>query len=982
MAASAVQPTEALDAASESAVHRALVVLARAVLVQSGLLSQGSRTEWSSQQLAAVQDVLSTLPSAPDDATARPYVETVLEESRVRRRLAEALGHDVGHLDDLIALARVREALPVVRRAGAPERLVLDRDVEKRFRKAVAEVAPVKTTLDQLFEHPSLLDVRPSVVALDVPKAIRDLRHGGRWFGLDREVSDKAIDRCRPHFRGSHGRHTMASTLERWFLLKATEADAARLFRIHDEALLGLAPADARGEFRGKEVATAAGRITGELEKTALDEQSLRRGWSMPLRLLTTRELDSHLEAAHAARRRRRALALPAAWALAAETSLGALQILEPWQQDDWAREAVHLLTDSLAALDCTEAERLHLRQRLEAGLAQDDDPSAELSAQSRRLLRLRMQMVGMAASDLAAMRSGPLDETLDAACDEADAQLRAAAQLPVSRSADAGTLRVAVMGRTKAGKSQLLSALTGDAAFVVGRGLQRTTRSAVTVGWDALDVTDTPGVAALGGEEDEAVAWKAADDSDAVIWVYSESLLEHELEILLELLRRGTPVLVVYNAKFAVDRPHRRDIFRRSPEVAFGSVDSHHDRLRQVSAMAETRDLTFVHVHARAAWWAVHHPSDPHAEHLMLSSNMLVLTEALDTTLAGRAEALRLQKRHDDVRRTLQIVAAATSAAADRLEQMTGRVSELEVHRRRLHAAVARTRRIAEGRLQAKAAAMRGGLGSWLQSAAHAEDPASRWIHYLREHDLLSVVDDFATELQETAGGDLSLLGRLNGSGGVSRISEAVGKLKRRSRGSWWSRVLTYGAQVIRRVLPSAIKALTRGKGNPWLMAAAGLAGAARGVAEAARAEKEADRAHVTGWTTAHRDVCERSIEQELGETVHSLLAAADAAARDIDVRTDRILRILAQMPAFVERLREEAEGALADVAISDELLVRHLVWHATGVPLQVITHVDRRPNAYVTVHCADEGTADVLLENLPKMLAEEVDVKIGAST
>ena len=120
------------------------------------------------------------------------------------------------------------------------------------------------------------------------------------------------------------------------------------------------------------------------------------------------------------------------------------------------------------------------------------------------------------------------------------------------------GPLRVAIAGRTKAGKTTLRKALTHDPdPHGVGRGAHRTTRKAEAFAWRALEFVDTPGIAAYDDDYDAETALAACRDADAVLWVYAEDLRSEELDHLCGLLALGKPVLVVVNAKWRVDTPN-----------------------------------------------------------------------------------------------------------------------------------------------------------------------------------------------------------------------------------------------------------------------------------------------------------------------------------------------------------------------------------------------------------------------------------------
>ena len=162
--------------------------------------------------------------------------------------------------------------------------------------------------------------------------------------------------------------------------------------------------------------------------------------------------------------------------------------------------------------------------------------------------------------------------------------------------------LVVAVMGGTKAGKSQLVAALSGDAeAAGVGSGRHRTTRDVRVTELEQFDLIDVPGVAALEGEDDTSLAVATAAGADAVLWLYAESLQDSEASELEDLLRRGKPVVVAFNAKWVVDPEGKRRVFLQHPELAFRDLSTHEERVAPISTPAHTQVPLAVATHARA---------------------------------------------------------------------------------------------------------------------------------------------------------------------------------------------------------------------------------------------------------------------------------------------------------------------------------------------------------------------------------------------
>lgn len=114
-------------------------------------------------------------------------------------------------------------------------------------------------------------------------------------------------------------------------------------------------------------------------------------------------------------------------------------------------------------------------------------------------------------------------------------------------------TFTISLFGKTKVGKSTLVSILTKGDGSIIGDGSQQTTREPRTFPWEGLLVIDTPGVSATGegAEEDARKALTAAAPCDLVIFVVLDDSLQRETaEYLARVRSMGKPVLCLVNIK------------------------------------------------------------------------------------------------------------------------------------------------------------------------------------------------------------------------------------------------------------------------------------------------------------------------------------------------------------------------------------------------------------------------------------------------
>lgn len=165
--------------------------------------------------------------------------------------------------------------------------------------------------------------------------------------------------------------------------------------------------------------------------------------------------------------------------------------------------------------------------------------------------------------------------------------------------------MRVVLMGRTMAGKSSLLSALSGTHLDRIGDGRQRFSRDvfmAASSASDRIEIVDTPGVGARDGAEDFDKAFNAALDADLVLWVASSDSIQETTAIALRLLGAiGKPIIVVLNCRQSLEGVGRLNLLR-FPEQVFGNREGLVDEIRRHMAAAAVEPLDVVYVHALAA--------------------------------------------------------------------------------------------------------------------------------------------------------------------------------------------------------------------------------------------------------------------------------------------------------------------------------------------------------------------------------------------
>jgi hypothetical protein len=245
--------------------------------------------------------------------------------------------------------------------------------------------------------------------------------------------------------------------------------------------------------------------------------------------------------------------------------------------------------------------------------------------------------------------------------------------------------MRVVLMGRTMAGKSSLLSALTGSNSERIGDGRQRFSRDtfgAVASACQDIELVDTPGVGAHGGADDTEIALEAALSADVIVWVNSSDSIQEESSAALRLLGViGKPIIVAVNCRQSLEGVGRLNLLR-FPDRVFGGREGLLDEIKRHLAFAGVEPLAVVHIHALAAAGAVSSDID---HELLAASRIADLTDVLLREHEVHSEARRALRVVDGQRHSAEGLALALDVGAARLRSRATRDREMtrDVHAR-----------------------------------------------------------------------------------------------------------------------------------------------------------------------------------------------------------------------------------------------------------------------------------------------------------
>ena len=225
------------------------------------------------------------------------------------------------------------------------------------------------------------------------------------------------------------------------------------------------------------------------------------------------------------------------------------------------------------------------------------------------------------------------------------------------------GHLHLAVFGRVSTGKSSLLNALIGEAAFSVSP-LHGETRQSSMQAWSEVEaggvfLIDTPGLDEAGGEHREDMAREVAGRSDLVIFVLDGDITDTELLSLRTLLAQGRPVIVALNKSDLFTADERDALLCSVREKTDGLVAPEH----VLAVAAQPRPQTIVEIDEDGSEKTRERAREPDVA--MLRLRLWEILDAEGKTLAALNASLFAADLSDQVGRR---ILAARREIGDRL--------------------------------------------------------------------------------------------------------------------------------------------------------------------------------------------------------------------------------------------------------------------------------------------------------------------------
>jgi tRNA U34 5-carboxymethylaminomethyl modifying GTPase MnmE/TrmE len=246
----------------------------------------------------------------------------------------------------------------------------------------------------------------------------------------------------------------------------------------------------------------------------------------------------------------------------------------------------------------------------------------------------------------------------------------------------------MAAVGRTKAGKSTVISTLAGRDQAAKGDGGQGFTRYNRAYRYRGIRLIDTPGIGAAGGQGDSSeqaerrdsqIAQSIFPETDLVCFVMdSDSTTPCARELLQQLHDRGKAFIILLNVKAAtqggIDLCRQRLEAKFAPEgeqSISGNINAIRRDLSSVLGVQPAEAVPIIPIHAISAFKATYKVQDPAEKEAWRElSRMDVFLEQLDQLISNQAPTLRRRTLRDNPLRELERIGSELEVLAQTLQE------------------------------------------------------------------------------------------------------------------------------------------------------------------------------------------------------------------------------------------------------------------------------------------------------------------------
>ena len=539
------------------------------------------------------------------------------------------------------------------------------------------------------------------------------------------------------------------------------------------------------------------------------------------------------------------------------------------------------------------------------------------------------------------------------------------------------GRLLVAIVGRTKSGKTTLRKALTRDADRTgIGRGAHRTTRKTSAFDIGAVTYLDTPGVAAKDDDFDAQHARAACDIADAVIWNYADTLRDEESAELQRLLLSGKPLLAVVNVKGRVNTPLRLELFADRPIREFKSAVGHATRIEQVARAVGVAPPVILEVHSGAAHEALSTEVRELGDKALRASRLPELERSLEQLLAERAIPLRAVRLAEGVRAPLAAIHDRLIKELPRIDLTLG---ELERSAPSERAALLEAFRIAgqntRDRLEAERHRAKERLPDVVRELGGA-DYAQRWSDFVTALELEAPVSSLENELdQETRKRGKVLRARASAS--EPQDHEHLEIRPRPDAGGLGTAAVKGAATAL--LGSVAAKGIPKKLAPPPVVVADYVLTPLAGAAKAVSSEVDRLRQARDEWTIETTAAAAARLDELLDEHAVQVGRIVDDTTAHVGAQFEAQSTDIGRTRERFEQLRRLRSAVRSALDAIDLVLVRRFLALAGGDPATVRS-ARRTPGVELRVWTEASSIADVracLQDRLVDVLTERIEIR-----
>ncbi len=209
----------------------------------------------------------------------------------------------------------------------------------------------------------------------------------------------------------------------------------------------------------------------------------------------------------------------------------------------------------------------------------------------------------------------------------------------------------VVLFGRTKAGKSTTMEALTEGDGASIGEGRQHTTRKVSSYYWppgqSCLRIIDTPGIEGFKGDDLATMALDFVDQADHILFLLSDDKASSgELDHLGRIRTLGKAVTVLLNVK-----KKDLDLLIEAPDLVFDAkaLKEHSERIAAyLTQHYDIEDARVIPFHAGAAWASTQEEERERMAALRRASRIEDVEARLRGFAAKEARGARLRSPRD----------------------------------------------------------------------------------------------------------------------------------------------------------------------------------------------------------------------------------------------------------------------------------------------------------------------------------------------